>query len=240
MISELLKKGHKIAFQFSGGKDSMACLYLLRPYLDGLTVYWVNAGDEFPETLSIMEKCREFIPNFVEIKSDSRAWRHENGTPSDLVPTFSSPLGRLLGFGNLKVSDRFGCCFQNLMRPMYERMKEDGITCVIRGQKKVDMPTIPIKSGGTMDGFEFFYPIENWSHDEVFEYLRSVGAPIHPCYEFGIYGANCSTCTAWWDESQHAFRRAKHPEIHAKVIPIMNALRAAIHTHTSDLEAISG
>lgn len=239
MIEGLLSRHSKVAFHFSGGKDSMACLYLLRDYLPRITVYWVNSGDEFQETIDIVAKCREFIPNFVEINSDSAGWRESFGVPSDLVPTSSSPLGLLMGFGDMKISDRFSCCFSNLMRPMYDRMKADGVTAIIRGQKLVDMRKVPLKSGESIDGFEFCYPVENWTHEEVFSYLRSVDAPIHPCYEFGEYGANCSTCTAWWNESQHKYRQAKHPEIHQKIVPVMVRLSDAINGHIKHLEAFN-
>ena len=216
----------------------MACLFLLKPYLHKITVYWVNAGDEFQETKKIIDHCKAFIPHFIEIKSDSQGWRDIHGVPSDLVPTYSSEIGRMLGFGSMKVSDRFSCCFNNLMLPMHQRMKSDGITCIIRGQKLVDMPTVPLKSGDSIDGFEFYYPIEEWTNEDVFSYLKEVKAPIHPCYEFGEHGANCTTCTAWWNESQHQFRKAIHPDIHAKVMPVMAKLRQAIAPHINNLFAL--
>ncbi len=217
----------------------MACLYLLRAHLDRITVYWVNAGDELPETAEIIEACKAFIPHFVEIKADSVTWRVENGVPSDLVPTSGSSIGMTIGLGTLRISDRFSCCSENLMRPMHTRMKEDGITLIIRGQKRCDMPNVPFVSGQSADGFEFFYPIEEWTNHDVFDYLRTVGAPIHPIYEYGEQGANCATCTAWWGDAQHEFRRIKHPEIHAKLIPVMQAMRGAIDANMRHLEALN-
>lgn len=228
----------KIALQFSGGKDSMACLYLLRPYLDRITVYWLNAGDEFEDTHKVIDQCRSFIPHFVEIKTNSLAWRSQHGIPSDLVPTFNTPLGMLAKFGELKVTDRFVCCYENLMRPMHERMLSDGITCVIRGTKSCDMPELPRRSGAVEGGLELYYPLESWTHERVFEYLKEVGAPIHPCYEFGEYGVTCKSCTAWWNESQHKYRRAVDPQLHDRVAVQMNGLRGAISVHLKHLVAV--
>jgi 3'-phosphoadenosine 5'-phosphosulfate sulfotransferase (PAPS reductase)/FAD synthetase len=56
-------KPGKAVLQFSGGKDSLACLLLLRPWWDRLTVMWVNTGAAFPETLELMEAVRSRVAN---------------------------------------------------------------------------------------------------------------------------------------------------------------------------------
>lgn len=237
-MDEFLKRHKNVALHFSGGKDSMACLYLLRPYLDRLTVYWVNTGDAVPENVEVISKCREWIPNFCEVRSDVKAWREQHGNPSDLVPTYSGPLGRLMGFGTVKISDRLGCCFQNVMRPMYERMKSEGVTGIIRGQKLIDMPTVPAKSGDVQDGFEFYYPIETWTNPQVFAYLKEVGAPIHSCYELGTAGVDCMHCTGWWNENLVAYLKRHHPEVHAEVLRDVDKIKGAIKVHLKDLERV--
>ena len=48
-------QGHeRVALELSGGKDSVACLYLLRHQLHKITVYWLNTGDAYPETLDVI------------------------------------------------------------------------------------------------------------------------------------------------------------------------------------------
>lgn len=227
-MKEVFDRHDRIAFQLSGGKDSVACLYLLRPYAHRFTVYHVDAGDEPPETKAVLAECRKVCGEYVEMKSDSRAWIAQHGYPSDIVPTFSRPLGRLLGFGKLPLSDRFDCCFQNHMRPMYERMKADGITLVIRGQKNVDMPTVPLKSGALMDGFEFLYPLEDWTDSDVFEYLKTARAPVHPAYETIREGVDCMHCTAWWDKGLVNWLRVAHPNSHDFVAGKHAEIREAI------------
>ena len=75
MKDELIKAlgGHeRIALQVSGGRDSLACFYLLKDagLLDKVTVYWVNTGDAFPETIEIMDLVRDMTPHFVEISGN--------------------------------------------------------------------------------------------------------------------------------------------------------------------------
>lgn len=236
-VEAVFGRHRKVALQFSGGKDSMACLYLLRPWLDQITVYWVNTGDALPETVEAIEKCRAFIPHFQEVRSDSLAWRAEHGIPSDLVPTFSTPMGRLFGFSDIKVADRFACCTANVMLPMYERMKADGVTCIIRGQKACDSAKVPLRSGDTADGFEFFYPLEQWTHQQVLDYLKGQDAPLHPCYEIGPTGVDCAHCTAWWDESHFDFIRLRHPDLHAEVMQDVRKVARLVGVHARHLNA---
>jgi len=234
-VEDVLARHQRVALQFSGGKDSMACLFVLKPWLDRITVYWVNAGDPLPETVEAINACRPLIPHFVEIQSDVKGWRGEHGMPSDLVPTFATPIGRMFGMAEVKVVDRFSCCMANVMMPMYQRMKADGVTCIIRGQKDCDAQKVPLRSGDVSDGFEFFYPIERWSHADVLAYLKAQGAPLHPCYEHGEIGVDCAHCTAWWDESHFEFIRKRHPGLHLAVMRDVRTIANMVDVHLQHL-----
>lgn len=211
-MKDILDKHTKIALQLSGGKDSVACLYLLKDYLDRITVYHLNTGDQPKETQVVMDELRKFIPNYVEVRTNSGEWIRNNGYPSDVVPTNSTMLGVLYGKSIIRLSDRFECCYKNLMKPMHDRMTDDGITLIIRGTKKIDMPLLPIMSGGEIDGFEFYYPIEKWSHEDVYKYLKEVGAPIHPVYDKINDGIECIHCTGWWESKHLDWLNDTYPE----------------------------
>lgn len=206
-----LSKFSRPALQFSGGKDSLACLYLLKEKLDGIQVYWLNTGDGCPETLDVIKQCREWIPNFVEVRSTVKAWREANGAPSDLVPAQCHSLGVAYGMSSLHLSNRFDCCFHNLMAPMHLRMVEDKIDCVIRGTKLADTGKLPVE--GQTGFYEVVLPLRDWTHDEVFYYLKKIGAPQNAIYEYFKSGSapECLGCTAWWDDGKARYLKARHP-----------------------------
>jgi len=232
-----LSSYERVALQFSGGKDSLACLYLLKPQLDQLTVYWCDTGDSYPETRSIIDAVRSFIPKFVVIRSDVKGWRLENGLPSDLVPARSHFLGVAYGMSQTKISNRFDCCASNIMLPMHSRMLEDGVDLVIRGTKRSDTGKLP--ADGKTPFYDILLPIRDWTNQQVFEYLEKVGAPKNPLYEYftGMSAPECLGCTAWWDDGKSACLKAFHQPEYAVYRENLERIAAEVHQSVAELRA---
>lgn len=208
-----LDRHRRGALQFSGGKDSLALVYLLRPQWDKLTLYHVDTGDLLPEVREIVDMVEAMVPSFVRIETDAKAWTAKVGLPSDLVPTTSTPVGMAIGASKQSIVDRFACCVANIMAPMHGRMIEDGVSLAIRGTKRVDIGRLPAESGDTSMGYELWLPLADWSHEDVFAYLREVGAPICRVYEHKVNAPECATCPAWWSEGRSAYLSKYHPDL---------------------------
>lgn len=226
-----LSKYRNPALHFSGGKDSLACLYLLRDDLYRITVYWVNAGDGCPETLDVIAQVRPFIPHFVEIRTDVRAWRDANGIPSDLVPANGHAIALMYGMGAQKICGRFDCCAANLMMPMHERMLQDGVDVVIRGTKMADTGQVPVE--GATGFYDVLLPLREWTHADVFDYLRQVGAPVNPIYEHfkDLSAPECFDCTAWWGDGKAEYLKARHPKAFGEYRVKLQAIAKAVSAH---------
>lgn len=203
----------RIALQFSGGKDSLAVANLLRPHWDRLVFYHVDTGDLLPEVREIVDRTSRAVPHFRRIDSDVRGWTARVGLPSDLVPTTGTAAGNLIGLSDRRIVDRFDCCASNIMAPMHFKMIEDGITLVIRGTKRADFKRMPAENGPTGYGYDLWLPILEWSHDDVFAYLKEVGAPICRVYEHRVQAPECATCPAWWNEGRAAYLKKHHPDL---------------------------
>lgn len=232
-MRDVLDRHQRIALQLSGGKDSVACLYLLREHMDRITVYWLNTGDAAPETRTVIEACKAITPRFIEVNSDVVTWRDTHGWPSDVVPT-QCTAGAVLASAQspLRFVDRYLCCQHNMMVPLHQRMIDDGITLIIRGQRIDEAYKSPVRNGDVVDGFEFLFPIEDWTAEQVVDYLGKERAPIHDIYQFGDSGMDCLHCTAWWDHRREGFLQDRHPQalkfyrdareiIHAEVVRAM-------------------
>jgi|TARA_R110000868_G_scaffold261772_1_gene519933 phosphoadenosine phosphosulfate reductase len=205
---------HKnVAFQFSGGKDSLALVHVLRPHWDRLTLYHVDTGDLLPEVREIVDCVEAMVPSFVRIETQAADWNERFGLPSDLVPSSCTPLGVKIGMSDRRLVDRFECCAFNIMVPMHNAALKDGCTLVIRGTKRADMKRLPAEDGPTGLGYDLWLPLLNWSDADVFAYLREVGAPICRVYENGVQSPECATCPAWWSEGRAAYLAKHHPDL---------------------------
>lgn len=230
---EIFDRHQKIAFEFSGGKDSLATLFLLREHWDRFYVYWLNAGDCFPETLEIVDWVKGQVPNWIEVRSDVHKVIEQFGLPSDIVPCSNTALGRIVdGEQHTLIQQRYDCCARVVMNPLHDKVIADGNTCIIRGQKSCDNG-VPVK-GGTCDGVEIFNPIVDWTDADVFAYLEASGLPISRAYESMKTTPECMTCSAWWDDGRAAYMKNYHPEAYAKYQSRLEQIRIAVMPMIAD------
>lgn len=229
------RRHENIALQFSGGRDSTATLYLLRPFWDRLTVYHVDSGDQFPETRAVVDRVARDVPITI-IRSDVEALREAHGLASDLVPADNTHIGRMVSGRSIKIIGRYECCTAVVMNPLHARMEADGVTLLVRGQRDEDYAAPPLRSGQAADGFEVLYPIQHWTGDDVENYLRANGLPVADFYREGITRASdCMTCTAWWGDGLTQYLRRHHPEQHAKRAVRLQLIRDEINHQAATL-----
>lgn len=234
-MESIFDQHERIALQVSGGKDSLACLFLMQPYWDKMTVYWVNTGDAFPETTRIMNLTRGMVPRFVEIDGRQPQVIKMYGYPSDIVPVTNTAFGVACGGDAQLIQDRYSCCARVIMQPMAQRMIEDGITLVIRGQKNSDHLKAPVKSGTVEDGITYLFPIEDWTDQQVFDYLEWVGVTLPRFYETMQTAPDCRTCTAYWDTNSAQYLKRYHPEHYGEVQRRLGVISAEVGKHMMNL-----
>ncbi|WP_454845314.1 phosphoadenosine phosphosulfate reductase domain-containing protein [Ralstonia thomasii] len=219
-IAEAMETHSYPVLKFSGGKDSLACLYLLRPYWYRVTVLWANPGDPYPETVELMEHVAKMVPNFLEVPGPGYVKSHaaQQTYPADVVPWSATPLGRacIPGSPMFKLHSPMECCAYNVWAPMQSIIKELGYDLVIRGERETEAHRPPIVHGmfDAQNGGTQLMPIRAWSKDEVLAYLRSQGVEVPRQYAYGMGSLDCMHCTAFLAEARGKLRylRDFHPD----------------------------
>jgi len=212
--------GHKrIVLKFSGGKDSLALLYLFKAHLSRVTVLHCDTGDQLPEMQQLVNVVEANVPVFHRVKSDAPAWIAKHGLPSDLVPIRCHP-----GVANVyreaahPIVPCTDCCAANRWTPMHAALLELRPTLILHGQRRSDQfgwdkTTEGDSKADPVNGWLQWSPIADWSDADVMAYLREVGAPILPWYSYKPHAPECATCPAGWSEGRGAYLRAHHPEL---------------------------
>lgn len=231
-LSGVLERHERIALQVSGGKDSLAVLELLRAHWHKMTVYWLNTGAAFPETVEVIGRIRQNVPHFVEVQGNQPHVVATFGIPSDIVPVSRTELGIMVSGKSVQmIQDRYACCARVLMNPMHERMVADEITLIIRGQRDDDTYKSPLRSGDVVDGVELLFPIEDWTQGDVISYLTQKGIPIPRFYRHLNSAPDCMTCSAWWENGAAKYLKKYHPDMHREVQTRLDIINEAVGAH---------
>lgn len=235
-IDNIFASHERVLFLFSGGKDSTAAIYHLKPYWDRMIVGWINTGDLCPEIIDFIEGVAKEVPNFVSVQSDSRAWREENGWPSPVVPIDHTGLGQYVnGPQEFKVSAYLDCCKANIWDQIQVLVDHTSATAVLTGQKDCDHAKDPRKNGVWIQGAQYFYPIHDWSEQDVRDYLKDIGI-TDPRFYTDDTSIDCRTCTGYPQyKARTAYIKEHHPEHYAEVRRRWDLIKAAVEEVTNEI-----
>jgi phosphoadenosine phosphosulfate reductase len=240
-VGMLLRGNRKVALTFSGGRDSIAMYHAMTPYLDRITVVWVNSGNLFPEVLEYIDGVRKKTPHFVEITSNQPEQVRENGYPVDVLPIDYTVFGASCTEPrDIKLQAYLDCCAINISIPLYNYVKDNKFTLVLRGNRLSEGHKSPGKNGDSQEGIRFLSLIEDWTDEEVLNYLKNNGEEITPRLTIGHSSLDCMDCTAY---TCHSFERMQyikqhHPITFHRLRPIFMKIDRAVRRESEGLERI--
>ncbi|MFQ5800472.1 MAG: phosphoadenosine phosphosulfate reductase family protein [Candidatus Hydrothermarchaeales archaeon] len=170
-----------VLVSFSGGKDSMATLLLVRKVVEP-KVLFIDTGMEFPETLEYVEEIAQLLDlELITAVAEDRFWRG--------IEVFGMS-GR----------DYRWCCKVCKLGPVAKVIHErfpDGILNFIgqrRYESKVRAKSGRIWTNSWLPNQLSASPIQNWTALHVWLYLMLEGAPVNPLYRLGLERIGCWVC----------------------------------------------
>ncbi|MHA2407355.1 MAG: phosphoadenosine phosphosulfate reductase domain-containing protein [Candidatus Ranarchaeia archaeon] len=179
---------HKVAVAFSGGKDSLLTLLLVKKALpdQDWAVFFADTGIEFPETIDYIDQVIKkygLQERFHVEHAGDRFW-------TDLQ-TFGPP-----------ARDYRWCCKTCKLGPINQIIKNDfgGKTLTFIGQrryesdKRANEPAVSVNPW--VAGQVRATPIKQWVALLVWLYIMKEHAPINPLYEKGYERIGCWMCPA--------------------------------------------
>lgn len=201
--------------QFSGGKDSLACLLLLKDQLHEITVMWCDTGDSFPEVLAQMELVKSICPNYLVVNGRQPEQITQSGYPVDVLPIRNHSTGNnATGENRVNLQSFIECCNKSWWQPMQDATVALGATTIIRGQKLFDADKSSARDGDVIEGITYSFPIENWTDNEVLEFVKPSGL-LPDYYNEVSTSLECMHCTAylgqWKDKRKYIAN--KYPEV---------------------------
>ena len=183
------------ALAFSGGKDSMACLHLMKDQLD--CAIYVNAGYSYPETLAMVDYAGRFLKVHV-VNS-----RRPDVIPADLVPADWTVDGQAYTTPKpITVVSYHECCNASLAAPLFAEAQRLGVTELVCGQRNEESHKATSRDGDMVMGIKRLHPIEDWTEAEVLGYLETqMTVPPH-FYTIKHSSLDCYDCTGYRAESK--------------------------------------
>jgi len=168
----------------SFGKDSMVLLGLLRELgiLEKMRVLWINTGYDFEKTIQFKDKIqREWGLQLYTIapKHTREEFETEHGT-------------------ELYKTDPSLCCRLNKVQPLSDFFTEYKIRFWITALRRDESPT---RAGIQVLEYERdasrlkINPLVNWTHEEIWAYLKANRIPYNFLYDHGYTSLGCEPCS---------------------------------------------
>ena len=196
----------KIALASSFGAEDVVLIDILAKLDPGMKVFTLDTGRLNEETYEVMDKIRDkygisiqsYFPDAVKVEA----------------------LERAKGFYSFRTSveNRKECCQIRKVEPLGRALKglDAWITGLRRDQSVTRTQLAKIEVDAANGGIYKINPLADWSHDDVWAYIRKNNVPYNRLHDAGYPSIGCAPCTRavkpgediragrwWWENPEH-------------------------------------
>lgn len=187
---------------YSGGKDSLATLLLVKKALPAFDVMYIDTGLEFPETAANVREVTEKYGLSLKVAQAEPFW--------DAAPKFGPP----------SVEARWCCkvCKLGPITSLIEHSYPDGCLTFIgqrRYESEVRAKSQRVWQNPWVGNQVSASPIQNWTALHIWLYLFREQAPYNVLYERGFDRIGCWLCPSA-SLADYQYVQQQHPELWAR------------------------
>jgi len=192
--------------EFSGGKDSLVALHLVKDKED-VKVFFADTGSIYPHMVKFVhETCAKWNLPLTVVSPPVPVEKYTAiaGMPSDIVPDNRSPeMKYSIGKDDeQKIQSIVQCCGNMLWLPLQNAVLASGDKTVVRGIKRSDKHNTVPPGHTDPNGITYELPIYDWTDEDVFDYLKEQGVTPAKHYEEVNTSMDCWLCTAHLTETE--------------------------------------
>lgn len=211
-----------LVIQFSGGKDSLAVLHLLKEATSEVEVevHYGNTGAQLPEMTDFVRRtCKALKYRLLEVKpkEDINQFQKFNGLPADVVPSWNMQLVSWTEKKTQLIQPTHYCCLQMLWFPLAEAAIDSGAKHIVRGSKLSDSQISVPPNTVDENGIRYHYPVWGWDDNQVLEFLKSIDAELPPYVDKISQGPDCWFCTGYTNhegaKQQYQYIKDNYPDL---------------------------
>jgi phosphoadenosine phosphosulfate reductase len=192
----------KVVYSSSLGAESIVLTDLIWKHVPQIEIFTLDTGRLPEETLNLIERLE---------RKYNRRIRIYYPDPAALEAVVAK--NGINGFYN-SVENRQACCHVRKVEPFARAVKGAGawVTGVRHEQSATRAQAKPVDFDAA-NGLARISPILEWTHDEVWAYIRANKLPYNPLHDKGYPSIGCAPCTRavepgadsrsgrWWWES---------------------------------------
>jgi phosphoadenosine phosphosulfate reductase len=205
----------RVVYSSSLGVESIVLTDLIWTHVPEIEIFTLDTGRLHEETLNLVERLeRRYNKRLKVVYPDPRAleaWVSQNG---------------INGFYN-SIEARQGCCAVRKIEPFKRAIAGAGawVTGVRREQSATRALAQPVEKDEANGGIAKISPILDWTHEEVWHYIKSRRLPYNPLHDKGFPSIGCAPCTRavepgedsragrWWWENSDTKECGLHPRV---------------------------
>jgi phosphoadenosine phosphosulfate reductase len=217
-LRDAVRDHGKVVYSNSLGAEAMVLTDLIWSHVPEIEIFTLDTGRLHEHTRNLIERLERRYGRRMKVYSPDpahlEAWVGANG---------------INGFYN-GLAERQGCCHVRKVEPFRRAIAGAGawVTGVRREQSSTRAQAQPVEVDAANGGIYRISPILDWTHDEVWDYIRAHKLPYNPLHDLGYPSIGCEPCTRavepgedsrsgrWWWENAGAKECGLQPRSRGK------------------------